>query len=71
MQPQIIQPYIYVDSEAKDRGGEIWLVISLITVISETLDKVSVSTTLAQSRLVSVSTSSKFLGLEESRYRKL
>jgi hypothetical protein len=38
-----------------------------ITVISETLDKVSVSKTFAQSRLVSVSTSSKFLGLEESR----
>ena len=35
--------------------------------ISETLEKVSVSTTFAQSRLVSVSTSFKILGLKESR----
>jgi len=36
---------------------------------SESLDGVSVSTSLAQSRLVSVSTSSKFPSLDESRSR--
>ena len=41
------------------------------TVISETLIKVSVSTTLAQSWLVSVSTSLKILGLDKSRSRQL
>ena len=44
---------------------------NLKDVESETLDKVSVSTTFTQSRLVSVSTSSKFLGLEESRSRHI
>ena len=39
--------------------------------ISETLKKVSVSTTFAQSRLVSVSTTPKLLSLEESQYRQL
>ena len=39
--------------------------------ISETLEKVSVSTTFAQSRLVSVSTTTYLLSLEESRYRQL
>ncbi len=39
--------------------------------ISETLEKVSVSTTFAQSRLVSVSTSLKIIGLNESRSRQL
>ena len=38
-------------------------------VISETLDKVSVSTTFPQSRPVSVSTPCPFSGLEESRSR--
>ena len=41
------------------------------TEISETLEKVSVSTTFAQSRPVSVSTPFEFLGLEESRSRQL
>ena len=38
---------------------------------SETLEKVSVSTTFAQSWPVSVSTPFEFLGLEESRSRQL
>ena len=38
--------------------------------ISETLEKVSVSTTLAQSRLVSISTTLKINGLGESWYRQ-
>ena len=41
------------------------------SVISDTLDKASVSTTFTHSRLVSVSTSSKFLGLKESRSQHL
>ena len=41
------------------------------SVVSETLDKVSVLTTFAQSRLVSVLTSSKLLGLEEFWSRHL
>ena len=40
-------------------------------VISETLKKVSVSTAFAQSRVVSVSTSFKFLGLKEYQSRHL
>ena len=40
-------------------------------VNSKTLEKVSVSTTFAQSRWVSVSTTSIFLSLYESRSRKL
>ena len=40
-------------------------------VNSETLEKVSVSTTFGQSRWVSVSTTSKFLSLDESRSRQL
>ena len=41
------------------------------SVISETLDKVSVSTIFPQSRSVSVSTTFKFPGLEESQSRHL
>ena len=41
--------------------------LPISTVISEALEKVSVSTTFAQSWLVLASTSSTFLGLEESQ----
>ena len=41
----------------------------LFSEMSESLDGVSVSTSFAQSRLVSVSTSEKFLSLDESRSR--
>ena len=42
-----------------------------LSVNSETLEKVSVSTTFAQSRWASVSTTSIFLSLDESRSRQL
>ena len=52
-----------------------WMVCRLVgwleAEISETLKKVSVSTTFTQSRPVSVSTPFEFLGLEESRSRQL
>ena len=53
------------------RPGQSLPVYQLASLHSETLDKVSVSTTFGQSRLVSVSTPFKFLGLEESRSRHL
>ena len=44
--------------------------IRYVAEISETLDEVSVSTTFVQSRLVSVSTTTEFPSLDESRSRQ-
>jgi hypothetical protein len=51
---------------AKKRNAHFWKLNYFSEVISETLDKVSVSTTFAQSRQVLFLTPFKLLGLEES-----
>ena len=52
-------------------SGDIWAIFGLKSgaEINESLDGVSVSTSFVQSRLVSVSTSSKFPSLNEFRSR--
>ena len=81
MQAKTMKTWIFYTKQIKKFNQKnklarsVWRQDSIICIcipeISESLDGVSVSTSFAQSRLVSVSTSIKFPGLDESRSRHL